>query len=159
MKNSQKIKQFKTNQSQDSNKSDYQGLSKHSNNFRSQYDKDSFSPYQTLIYKRTLIGLKFYSQEEQNKMSAFRKEYIRTTHIKAQQELNLLKQKRIIEVTNSWFGMFTRSTIAKDLIDMYSKPTRNFWSDASLSDLDITKQDVINHFCKQRILPDFFQSL
>lgn len=159
MQKLQKVESFKSIPRLDNTPSEYQAQSELSKSFRKEYDKDPYTPYQTILYKRTLMGLKFFSQEEQDNMSPFRKEYIRSTCFKAQQELNIMKQRKIITFTNSLLGMFSKSALAEDMIGLYSKPTRNFWSEASLNDLDISKQDVIDHFCKKRILPDFFKSL
>ena len=125
----------------------------------SSYEKDPYNQYQNFLYKRALFGLKTYSQEEIKEMHPQKCERITRVNIKAQRELNLWKQEKIIEATNKLFSLFTRSSLAKDLINLYSKPDPKFTSKLNFKDLGINKEDIIDRLIQKKVLPTDFLTL
>ncbi len=117
------------------------------------------SEYQNFIYKRAMYGLKMYSDEEIKAMHWQKRKRIKKVHTRTQTILNLWKQSRIVEITNSIFGLFHKSVLAHDLIELYSNTDSEFICNLTFKDLGITKTDIIDKMLSEGLLPYNFYEL
>jgi hypothetical protein len=124
----------------------------------SQCEQDPYSEYQNFLYKRAMFGMKMYTPEEIKTMHPQKRERVAKVHKRAQHELNVWKQEKVIAFTNKIMSVFTRSSIAKDMVNLYSKPDPTFVSKMSFKDLGVSKEDVITHLLKKKILPNDFKT-
>ena len=106
-----------------------------------------------------MFGIKIFTQDEVKAMHPDKVLRIEKVNKRAQHEINIFKQERLIEITNKFFSVFTKSGIANDMLDIYSKPDPKFTSRTSLKDLGIPKKDIINRLCEKGILPRNFDTL
>ena len=126
----------------------------------SQYEQDPYNEYQNFLYKRALFGLNMYTQEEVKAMHTQKRKRIVKVHKRAQQELNLWKQERVIKRTNIIFSIFNnKSSLANILVDKYSEPDPNFICKTSFKDLGIEKEQIVNKLVEKGVLPTDFHSL
>lgn len=123
------------------------------------YQKSSLTLTQNQLYKSALYGLNIYSKEELARMKWFEKEEIKKMHSKTQQVLNILKQERLVEITNKWFRKwFPKSKLAEDLCSTTDIDPSMF-NTMSFKDLNITKEDIINRLILKKVLPVNFHNL
>ena len=122
-------------------------------------EKDIFTPYQNLLYKRALFGLKVYDQKEVKKIHKQKKARIIKTHMKAQKSINVMKQELIIQFTNRIFEVwFPKCTFTKQLLDLSDDIDPQFINKMDLKTLGIKKEHVIERFITDGVLPkDFYQ--
>lgn len=123
------------------------------------YEIDPYNSRQNFLYKRALYGLSIYTPEEIKVMSYKKRERIEKVHKRTQHELNMFKQNRLIELTNSIFSMFNKSTLCKELISTYSAPDPKFLCKVSFKELGISKDDIVNRLIDKKILYHNFHSL
>lgn len=125
----------------------------------SRYEQDKYTPYQNLLYKRALFGLKAYDKQEVRRIHKQKKARIIKTHKKAQKSLNIMKQEMVIQFTNRIFEIwFPKCTLTKQLIDLTDEVDPEFINRLDLKSLGITKNDVIERFIADGVLPkDFYQ--
>jgi hypothetical protein len=124
-----------------------------------QFEQDPYNKYQNILYKRAMFGIKIFTQDEVKAMHPDKVLRIEKVNKRAQREVNIFKQERLIEITNKFFSVFTKSKIANDMLDVYSNPDPKFTSRTSLKDLGIPKEDIINRLCEKGILPRNFDTL
>lgn len=124
-----------------------------------EYETPKYNPFQNFLYKRAINGLKMYEPKEIKRMHPKKKKRILTTHKRTQRVINILKQNRIIEMTNEWFGLFKNSSTASSLIDLYSEPQSDFVSSISLKDVNLSKDIIIDKLIEEKILPEAFHSI
>ena len=153
----QKIKEFEN--SKEKTFKSFQELGSVNNGKSFTEQEAPYSPYQNDLYKRALYGVKAYTEEELKTMHYHKQKRIKKLNFKAQKEINMLKQERIIKATNKIFSWFHNSPLASDLINMYSEPDPDFITRKSFRDLDITKDEVIDRLIEKAILPKNFHSL
>jgi hypothetical protein len=145
----------------------YQGVYKDFQTFGSnykgkrytEYEVHKYNPFQNFLYKRAINGLKMYEPKEIKRMHPKKKKRILTTYKRTQRVISILKQDRIIEMTNKIFGLFTNSSTAKDLIELYSEPQSDFVSSISLKDVGISKDIIIDKLIEERLLPEAFHTI
>lgn len=166
MKKSNTIKQVSQRQSRTEYTGTYQDFQSFGKSTKekiakpySQYEKDPYNKFQNVLYKRAMFGLKVYTQEEVKAMHPGKIERIEKVNQRAQRELNIFKQEKLIEITNKFFSIFKKTSLGGEMIDMYSKPDPKFTSRSSLKDLDIAKEDIIERLSSKGILPRDFYSL
>lgn len=123
------------------------------------YEQDPYSEYQNFLYKRALFGLKMFKQDEIKAMHPDKRKRIKKVHKHAQQVLNVLKQERLIEITNKFFGVFKQTSLAGEIIDMYSEPDPKFVSKSSFKELGLDKEMVVDTLLKEKVLPSNFKTL
>lgn len=122
------------------------------------FDTDEFSPYQTMLYKQVLLGLKYYSDEEILQMSFKKKLTIDKRHKKAQKLLNEWKQLIINkEVDDFLLKWFPNSKVIKGMV----KKTQNYTHESitnyqSFAELKITKKDIADKLIQAGLLPKKF---
>jgi hypothetical protein len=123
------------------------------------YEKSPYNELQNFLYKRALFGLKIYSDQNAKELHWQKRQRIQKVHKRAQKELNIWKQEKMISITNKVFDIFRRSSFAKEVIDIYSDPDPKFISKASFKELSLSKEDVINRLLSRGILPKNFKTL
>jgi len=123
------------------------------------YEQDPYNKHQNILYKRAMFGIKIFTQDEVKAMHPDKVARIEKVNRRAQRELNIFKQERLIKMTNKLFSIFTKSNIASDMLDVYSKPDPKFTSRTSLKDLGIPKEDIISRLCEKGILPRNFNTI
>jgi hypothetical protein len=157
MKTQQKIKKLSTRKERtEGTFSSFQELG---NKFYSEKESSvqSYSPQERKkLYERAIFGLNTYTEEELKKMHWQKKNRIKKVNKRAQRELNLLKQERLIALTNSIFSMFGNSKLATDIVEQHSKPNPKYINNMSLKDLELTRNDVADRLVEKGILPNNF---
>jgi len=124
-----------------------------------EYDLDSYTPYQTHLYKRALYGLNAFTQQELATICSKKKQRVNNVYIKGQRIINLYKQKLTIAYSNMLFQkFFPNSPITSFFLD--NKETdNNFTNTLTFKDLNISKEDIITVFIEEGILPKNFLSI
>lgn len=123
------------------------------------YDTGSYTEYQNYLYNRALKGLRALSKEELEKTCDKKKRRIVKVYVKAQTAINLYKQKLTNQLTNRIFeSLFPESPIT-EFFKENEEVDSKFKNKLPFSDLGITKEDVIELFIKEGILPKNFHSL
>jgi hypothetical protein len=123
------------------------------------YEQDPYSEYQNFLYKRALFGLKMYKEDEIKAMHPDKRKRIKKVHKRAQHVLNVLKQERLIEITNKFFAIFKQSSLAGGIVDVYSEPDPTFISKSSFKDLGIDKETVVKTLLEKKVLPPNFKTI
>jgi hypothetical protein len=124
-----------------------------------QYEQDKYSTYQNYLYKRALYGLDALEQKELATMCSKKKQRIINVYNRAQNVLNLFKQKLTIEYTNKLFeSLFPKINLTKAFLEC-DEVDEKFKNTLTFKDLNITKDDIISIFILEGILPKNFLSL
>ena len=124
-----------------------------------QYEQDKYSAYQNYLYKRALYGLDALSQEELATMCSKKKQRIINVFKRAQIVLNVAKQKATIAYTNALFKtLFPKSPITEFLLSE-TEPDPSFKNTLTFKELGINKDDIVDIFIREGILPKNFLSL
>ena len=124
-----------------------------------QYEQDKYSAYQNYLYKRALYGLDALSQEELATMCSKKKQRIINVFKRAQVVLNVAKQKATIAYTNALFKtLFPKSPITEFLLSE-TEPDPSFKNTLTFKELGINKDDIVDIFIREGILPKNFLSL
>jgi hypothetical protein len=121
-----------------------------------QYEQDPYNEYQNFLYKRALFGLKMYTQEEIKSMHTQKRKRIVKVHKRAQHELNLWKQQKVIVNTNKIFGLFKNT---KFIVDNHSEPDPKYVCKTSFKDLGIEKKEIVAKLVEKGVLPPNFETL
>ena len=123
------------------------------------YEQDKYSTYQNYLYKRALYGLEALDQKELATMCSKKKQRIINVYKRAQNVLNLFKQKLTIKYTNKLFEtLFPKSSFTKAFLEC-DEVDEKFKNTLTFKDLNITKDDIITIFMAEGILPKNFLSL
>ena len=123
------------------------------------YEQDKYSVYQNYLYKRALYGLEALDQKEITTICSKKKQRILNVYKRAQNVLNLFKQKLTIEYTNTLFEtLFPKSNFTKSFVDC-NETDEKFKNTLTFKDLNISKDDIISIFIAEGILPKNFLNL
>jgi hypothetical protein len=128
-------------------------------NTYTEYEKDNYNNYQNHLYKRALYGLSAFTQDELATMCSKKKQRVSKVYMKGQNIINLYKQKITNAYSNFIFKtLFPESPITQflvetDEIDVEYKNTLSF------KELGISKDQIVNIFVAEGILPKNFHSL
>jgi hypothetical protein len=124
-----------------------------------QYEQDKYSVYQNYLYKRALYGLDALNEKELATICSKKKQRIMNVFKKSQYVLNTHKQKVTIEYTNSIFKtLFPNAKLTKELVTL-NDVDEKFKNTLTFKDLNIDKDQIINIFIAEGILPKNFLSL
>jgi len=116
-----------------------------------------FSEKQKELYGRNLIGPNnFYTKEQWFAFNSNKKKRIKSVHLKAQNVLNIYKQERLIEITQKMF-INKKGNVKNLFVDTEVDPT--FKCTLPLKALGITKNDIIDLWIKNKMLPLNFREL
>jgi hypothetical protein len=124
-----------------------------------QYEQDKYSEYQNYLYKRVLYGLDALKPNEVEKMCVKKKQRVVNVYKRAQLVINRYKQELTIKHTNNFFEkLFPKSNITQALlqIDNVDDTVKNM---LTFKDLGITKDQLVDLFMKEGVLPKNFLSL
>lgn len=123
------------------------------------YEQDGYNHYQNYLYKRALYGLNSLTEEELATMCSKKKQRIINVYKRAQIVLNTFKQTATISYTNFLFKtLFPNSPITQFLLSE-TKTDDKFKNILTFKDLNISKEQIINIFMIEGILPKNFLSL
>ena len=123
------------------------------------YESDTYSEYQNYLYNRALKGLNYLPKEEVQTMCKKKRKRITNVYRRAQNIVNILKQRKTREFTNFVFNsLFPKAGITKFLIqnDLSDEKFRNT---LNFRDLNINKHEIISIFMEKGVLPKNFLSL
>lgn len=123
------------------------------------YEIDEYSQYQNYLYKRALYGLNALTEKELTAMCSKKRQRITNVYKRAQNVLNVLKQKITIKYTNDLFKKFFPKSPWTDEMLAYTEVDEKFTNTLTFKDLNISKKDIITIFISEGILPKNFLSL
>lgn len=123
------------------------------------YEVDKYSQYQNYLYKRALYGLKSLPKEEFERMCKKKKYRINNVHRRAQRVLNVVKQRKVIDVTNTFFQSWFPNTTLTNFMLTNTETDEKFKNTLNFKDLNIDKDEIISIFIGEGILPKNFLSL
>jgi hypothetical protein len=135
---------------------DYQLIAK---NLYVKYEVDKFTPYQNYLYKRALYGLSALTQDEITNTCDKKKQRINKVYLKGQQVINLYKQKLSIAYSNLLFEKLFPGSPITDFLLKHQETDVNFKNTLNFKDLNISKEDIINIFIENGVLPKNFMTL
>ena len=128
-------------------------------------DTQRYSQQQNFLYKRAMFGLKMYTREEISAMHWQKRKRIIKVHKRTQNELNLWKQSKLIEITNKFLGLFShpkkhsKESLGQIMLTEFITPDPKFICDMTFKDLGIEKQEVTTFLQEKGLLPANFSTL
>jgi ABC-type Fe3+/spermidine/putrescine transport system ATPase subunit len=125
---------------------------------KQRYEQPAYNKIQNFIYKRTICGLSIYNKKEIAEMTRLERKEISSTHKKAQREINVLKQKILIQKTNKFFDLFPNSPLAQSILNN-SEVDITFKYRVSFQELRLNKDDIVKVLHEKTILPDNFYDI
>ena len=123
------------------------------------YDRDSYTPYQTHLYKRALYGLSAFTEQELATMCSKKKQRVSNVYVKGQKIINLYKQKLSIAYSNMVFKKFFPDSPLTNYFLSNQETDINYVNTLTFKDLNISKEQIISIFMSEGILPKNFLSL
>lgn len=124
-----------------------------------EYEKDNYNDYQNHLYKRALYGLSAFTQQELAIMCSKKKQRVSKVYIKGQNIINLYKQKLTNAYSNFIFKtLFPESPITQFFVET-EETDEEFKNTLSFKELGISKDQIVNIFVTEGILPKNFHSL
>lgn len=123
-------------------------------------ERTYLNDYQNLLYYRAIHGLSVYKQEEIKKMCRTKYNRILKVHRRTQKVLHILKQKRLITISNQIFAnLFPNMAITKELLGPMSEIDEGAKINLSFDILCITKMEIVHVLLQEGILPHNFYNL
>jgi hypothetical protein len=124
-----------------------------------EYQSGSYTEYQNYLYNRALNGLRALSKDELETLNNKKKQRITRVYVKAQTAINLYKQSLTNKITNRIFdSLFPQSPIA-EFFKQNTEVDSKFKNKLKFKELGIEKEDIIELFISQGILPRNFRDL
>ena len=128
-------------------------------NTYTEYEKDNYNNYQNHLYKRALYGLSAFTQAELSTMCSKKKQRVSKVYIKGQNIINLYKQKITNAYSNFIFKtLFPESPLTHFLVETEETDVE-YKNTLSFKELGISKDQIVNIFVAEGILPKNFHSL
>jgi hypothetical protein len=124
-----------------------------------QYEVDSYSSYQNYLYKRALYGLSVITENELATMCVKKKQRINKVYLRGQMVINLYKQKLTNTYSNLVFKTLFPNAPITDFLLGSVETDNNFKNTLTFKDLNISKDDIINLFIEEGVLPKNFKEL
>jgi len=125
-----------------------------------EFEKDPFNEHQNFLYKRAMIGLKMYNQDELLSMHEDKRKRIIKVYSRTQKVLNLYKQELVNNKTNKLFSiLFPNSSITKELTENHNYTDPKFINTIPFRDLGVSKYMLVERLILEKILPHNFYSL
>ena len=121
-----------------------------------------YSKYQLFLYRRALHGLSIYNPDIIAKLTAEEKTKIQQVKKRANMELNIYKQHKMIKLSNGILQNIFKHDLgpANSLLSpSCCKLDRFYKVNLTNEQLDITRDDIIDLFVSKRILPKNFHEL
>lgn len=124
-----------------------------------EYEKDNYNDYQNHLYKRALYGLSAFTQAELATMCSKKKQRVSKVYMKGQNIINLYKQKLTNAYSNFIFKtLFPESPLTQFLVETEETDVE-FKNTLSFKELGISKDQIVNIFVTEGILPKNFYEL
>jgi hypothetical protein len=124
-----------------------------------EYEQDFYNSYQNYLYKRALYGLSALTEDELATMCSKKKQRIVNVYKRAQDVLNIAKQKATIYYTNLLFQtLFPESPMTQAILECDETDVK-FKNSLTFKDLNLSKTQIISIFIAEGILPRNFLSL
>jgi hypothetical protein len=123
--------------------------------------KFTLNKTQNFYYKRAILGLRIYNQEELSMITHQKKERIKKVYRKSQNVLQVLRYRKLIEQSNTVLSMFfTRGNMFNELM----KENSNFITSdmrVTITDkqLGLTKDEIIVALLESGVLGPNFLNL
>mgnify|MGYP003147834530 CR=1 FL=1 len=135
--------------------SDFQKLEATKKSFV-KYEQDKYTAYQNYLYKRALHGIKSLSKEEIQKTGKQKKRRINRVYLRGQKVINKLKQESTNAYTNFIFKTLFPNAPLTDWLINNSETDDEYKNTLNFIDVNINKDDIVNAFIKEGILPHNF---
>jgi hypothetical protein len=123
------------------------------------YEQDKYSAYQNYLYKRAMYGLQSITKEELATMCSKKKQRIVNVYKRAQTVLNIAKQKATINYTNFLFKTLFPNSPFTDMLISCTEVDEKFKNTMTFKDLGMTKDQIVELFIQEGVLPKNFMSL
>lgn len=121
-----------------------------------EYEIDNYSSYQNYLYKRALYGLSSISEKELATMCSKKKYRINKVYLRGQIAINVYKQKLTNLITNALFDKLFPDSPLTAFFKSQEITDPNFKNTLTFKDLSITKDDIVNLFIQEGVLPKNF---
>lgn len=124
-----------------------------------EYETDKYSDYQNYLYKRAIYGLDALTDEELATMCSKKRQRIINVYKRAQVVINLVKQEVTNHYSNLVFKTFFPNSPITDILLSDCFTDEKFKNTLTFKDLKISKDQLVNIFIEEGILPKNFMSL
>jgi hypothetical protein len=138
--------------------SDFQKLEANPKSFV-KYEQDKYTAYQNYLYKRALYGFKAMTKEEYNNTCKQKKQRISRVYLRAQKVINKLKQESTNRYSNFIFKTLFPDAPLTDWFIENSFTDDKFKNTLTFADLGISKDDIVQIFIKEGVLPHNFMDI
>jgi len=123
------------------------------------FEQDKYSSYQNYLYKRALYGIDSLSVNELNSMCSKKKSRILNVYNRAQLVVNNYKHRVTKQLTDKLLlSLFPNSSLISEL-NSYEDVDANYKNTLTFKDLCIHKDQLVELFMLEGILPKNFLSL
>ncbi len=123
------------------------------------FEQDKYSTYQNYLYKRALYGIDSLSVDELNSMCGKKKSRILNVYNRAQLVVNNYKHRVTKQLTDKLLlSLFPNSSLISEL-NSYEDMDANYKNTLTFKDLCIHKDQLVELFMLEGILPKNFLSL
>jgi len=123
------------------------------------FEQDKYSTYQNYLYKRALYGIDSLSVDELNSMCSKKKSRILNVYNRAQLVVNNYKHRVTKQLTDKLLlSLFPNSSLISEL-NSYEDMDANYKNTLTFKDLCIHKDQLVELFMLEGILPKNFLSL
>lgn len=124
-----------------------------------EYEVDRYNSYQNYLYKRALYGLSALTEDELARTCNKKKQRIYKVYLKGQAVINEYKQKLTIAYSNFVFKQLFPQSPITDFLLANSDIDLNFKNTLTFKDLNIQKDEIVQLFIDNGVLPKNFMSL
>jgi len=123
------------------------------------FEQDKYNTYQNYLYKRALYGIDSLSVNELNGMCSKKKSRIHNVYNRAQLVVNNYKHRVTKQLTDKLLlSLFPNSSLISEL-NSYEDMDANYKNTLTFKDLCIHKDQLVELFMLEGILPKNFLSL
>jgi len=123
------------------------------------FEQDKYNTYQNYLYKRALYGIDSLSVDELNTMCSKKKSRILNVYNRAQLVVNNYKHRVTKQLTDKLLlSLFPNSSLISEL-NSYEDMDANYKNTLTFKDLCIHKDQLVELFMLEGILPKNFLSL
>jgi hypothetical protein len=123
------------------------------------FEQDKYNTYQNYLYKRALYGIDSLSVDELNTMCSKKKSRIHNVYNRAQLVVNNYKHRVTKQLTDKLLlSLFPNSSLISEL-NSYEDVDANYKNTLTFKDLCIHKDQLVELFMLEGILPKNFLSL
>lgn len=124
------------------------------------YGAPVYSKKQNELYNRALVGLKAYTPEELYVMNSTKKNKIKRVHKRAQKILNNFKNRRMMALLEKSIDIIIPNLKQNSFLHkLISKPDLTAFNNMKFHQLEIDKEQIIDLWIRNNILPANFFSL